>query len=37
MNAADVIVVGGGIMGTSAAFFLRRQGKSVILLERGLI
>jgi sarcosine oxidase subunit beta len=37
MNAADVIVVGGGIMGTSAAFFLRRHGKSVILLERGLI
>jgi sarcosine oxidase subunit beta len=37
MNAADVIIVGGGIMGTSAAFFLRRHGKSVILLERGLI
>ena len=37
MNAADVIIVGGGIMGTSAAFFLRRYGKSVILLERGLI
>ena len=37
MNAADVIIVGGGIMGTSAAFFLRRHGKSVVLLERGLI
>ena len=37
MNAADVIIVGGGIMGTSAAFLLRRHGKSVILLERGLI
>ena len=37
MNAADVIVVGGGIMGTSTALFLRRHGKSVILLERGLI
>jgi sarcosine oxidase subunit beta len=37
MNAADVIIVGGGIMGTSAALFLRRHGKSVILLERGLI
>jgi len=23
MNAADVIIVGGGIMGTSAALFLR--------------
>jgi sarcosine oxidase subunit beta len=37
MNAADVIIVGGGIMGTSAALFLRRHGKSVILVERGLI
>ena len=39
MNAqrADVIIVGGGIMGASAAFFLRKRGVSVILLERGLI
>lgn len=37
MNPADVIIVGGGIMGASAAFFLRRRGKSVVLLERGLI
>jgi sarcosine oxidase subunit beta len=35
--AADVVIVGGGIMGASAAFFLRRRGRSVILLERGLI
>lgn len=34
---ADVIIVGGGIMGASAAFFLARAGKSVLLLERGLI
>jgi len=34
---ADVIIVGGGIMGASAAFFLARAGKSVILLERGLV
>ncbi|TKC79085.1 FAD-binding oxidoreductase [Trinickia terrae] len=34
---ADVIVVGGGIMGAATAFFLRRRGRSVILLERGLI
>lgn len=34
---ADVVVVGGGIMGASAAFFLRQRGKSVILLERGLV
>jgi sarcosine oxidase subunit beta len=35
-HTADVIVVGAGIMGASAAFFLRRRGRSVILLERGL-
>lgn len=31
---ADVLIVGGGIMGASAAFFLARRGRSVILLER---
>jgi sarcosine oxidase subunit beta len=36
-NKADVIIVGGGIMGVSSAFFLRQRGMSVILLERGLI
>ncbi|WP_028216995.1 NAD(P)/FAD-dependent oxidoreductase [Paraburkholderia oxyphila] len=35
-DRADVIVIGGGIVGTSAAFFLRRRQRSVILLERGL-
>lgn len=35
--ATDVIIVGGGIMGTSAAFFLRRRGLSVRLIERGLV
>jgi sarcosine oxidase subunit beta len=34
---ADVIIVGGGLMGTSAAFFLRKRGRSVVLLERGLV
>jgi sarcosine oxidase subunit beta len=34
---ADVVIVGGGIMGASAAFFLRKRGMSVILIERGLI
>jgi len=36
-RAADVVVVGGGLMGAATAFFLRRRGRSVILLERGLI
>lgn len=33
----DVLIVGGGIMGASAAFFLRQRGKSVALIERDLI
>ncbi|MEO7657064.1 MAG: FAD-dependent oxidoreductase [Sphingomicrobium sp.] len=37
MNHADVIIIGGGIMGVSSALFLRQHGKSVILLERGLV
>jgi sarcosine oxidase subunit beta len=36
-TAADVMIVGGGIMGAATAFFLRRRGRSVILIERGLI
>ena len=37
VQKADVIIVGGGIMGAATAFFLRKRGVSVILLERGLI
>jgi len=33
---ADVAIVGGGIVGTSAALSLRRMGMSVVLLERDL-
>lgn len=32
----DVAIVGGGIVGTSAALALRKLGKTVILLERDL-
>ena len=32
----DVAIVGGGIVGSAAALFLRRLGHSVVLLERGL-
>jgi sarcosine oxidase subunit beta len=35
--ASDVVIIGGGIMGTSAAFFLRQRGSSVTLIERGLV
>jgi glycine/D-amino acid oxidase-like deaminating enzyme len=36
-RASDVLIIGGGIMGCSAAFFLRQRGCSVTLLERGLV
>ncbi|HET9629695.1 MAG TPA: FAD-binding oxidoreductase [Novosphingobium sp.] len=36
-EAADVVVVGGGIVGTSAAYYLARSGLSVALLEKGHI
>jgi sarcosine oxidase subunit beta len=35
-TVSDVVIVGAGIMGTTAAFFLRQRGRSVTLLERGL-
>ncbi len=34
-HLADVAIIGGGIMGTSAALALRQMGLSVVLLERG--
>jgi sarcosine oxidase subunit beta len=37
LGRADVVIVGGGIAGCSTAFFLRRRGLSVILLERFLV
>ena len=35
--ASDVIVIGGGIMGCASAYFLRRRGLSVTLLESDLV
>ena len=34
-DAVDVVVVGGGIVGASAAYFLAKQGVSVALVEKG--
>jgi sarcosine oxidase subunit beta len=34
---ADVVILGGGLVGAASAFFLRRRGLSVVLLERGLV
>jgi sarcosine oxidase subunit beta len=35
-QVADVAIIGAGLMGSAAALFLRRRGRSVLLLERGL-
>lgn len=35
MSPVDVAIVGGGLVGCSAALFLRQRGASVVLLERG--
>ncbi|WP_339543421.1 NAD(P)/FAD-dependent oxidoreductase [Pseudomonas sp. JAI120] len=37
VQKADVVIVGGGVMGSATAFFLRSRGQSVILLERDQI
>ncbi|MCP5036208.1 MAG: FAD-binding oxidoreductase, partial [Rhodobacteraceae bacterium] len=34
---ADVVVIGGGIIGVSTAYYLARQGVKVVLLEKGRI
>jgi len=34
---ADVVVIGGGIVGASTAYFLARRGLSVALLEKGYV
>ncbi len=36
-DAADAIIVGGGLMGAATAFFLAKRGRSAILLERDLV
>jgi glycine oxidase len=34
-HSADVLIVGGGIIGCSIAYFLRKRGAEVIVLEKG--
>ncbi len=36
-QSADAIIIGGGIIGCSAAYFLARQGVSVALFEKGRV
>ena len=37
VREADVVVIGGGIMGCATAYELAKRGQSVILLEKGFI
>ncbi|MEM9224810.1 MAG: FAD-binding oxidoreductase, partial [Pseudomonadota bacterium] len=37
VRKVDVLIVGGGLVGTSTAFFLRQRGLSVVVLERDRI
>ncbi|TIU83717.1 MAG: FAD-binding oxidoreductase, partial [Mesorhizobium sp.] len=34
-SEVDVVIVGGGILGSTAAYFLAKRGLSVALLEKG--
>lgn len=36
-SASDVVVIGGGMIGVMSALFLRRQGVSVTLVEKGCV
>lgn len=36
-NKADVLILGGGVIGLSCAWYLLQQGRSVIVLDRGRI
>lgn len=36
-KSADIVVIGGGIVGASAAYFLARRGLSVALIEKGYV
>ena len=36
IDNADVVVIGGGIIGLSTAYFTLKEGKDVVLLDKGI-
>lgn len=36
IDGADVIVVGGGVIGLATAYFTLKRGKRVILVDKGI-
>lgn len=37
MQSADVVIIGGGVLGTSTGYWLAKQGVAVTILEKGLV
>ena len=36
-NAVDVVIIGGGVIGISTAWFLAKEGLSVLVCEKGRV
>ena len=36
IDNADVVVIGGGVIGLSTAYFTLKEGKDVVLLDKGI-
>src|SRR5437867_2726197 len=37
MHSADVVIIGGGVTGLSAAFWLAKAGVDVVVVEKGIV
>ena len=36
IDRADMVIIGGGVIGLASAYFLSRRGRDVVLVERGI-